>query len=194
MALLPYVSLLESDHWRPQRQDPWDSPPESIWEAVRDYQLQQLHCKVLRYVRYEMVALSAQSPSTVRVFLSALERFYSSVLFAGEYQYVHSITNPVVHLLQEVDEEDTDRFRSRPKMPPERGIEEPESKRPSDDCFRLVDTKWIPEPIDNPTLCRQKPMHSIDSTVLHEVEKGVVPHANEPQRQLARLQFAMVEK
>ena len=36
-----------------------------------------------------MVALSAQSPSTVRVFLSALKRFYSSVLFAGEYPYAH---------------------------------------------------------------------------------------------------------
>jgi hypothetical protein len=115
MALLPYFSFLETDRWRLQRQDPWDSPPESIWVAVRDYLLQQLHCKVLRYGRYEMVALSAQSPSTVRVFLSALKRFYSSVLFAGEYPYVHSLTNPVVHLLQEVDEEDTIRFRSRPK-------------------------------------------------------------------------------
>jgi integrase len=152
MALLPYFSFLETDHWRQQRQDRWDSPPESIRESVRDYLLQQLHCKVRRYGMYEMVALSAQSPSTVRVFLSALKRFYSSVLFAGEYPYAHPLTNSVVHLLQEVDQEETNVRRSRPKMPPESGIEEPQQKRSSDNYFRLVDKKWIPEPIDDPTL------------------------------------------
>jgi len=152
MALLPYFSFLETDHWRQQRQDRWDSPPESIRESVRDYLLQQLHCKVRRYGMYEMVALSAQSPSTVRVFLSALKRFYSSVLFAGEYPHAHPLTNPVVRLLQEVDQEDADVSRPRPKMPPESGIEEPQRKRSSDNYFRLVDKKWIPEPIDDPAL------------------------------------------
>ncbi len=149
MALLPYFSFLETDHWRQQRQDHWDSPPESIRETVRDYLLQKLHCKVRRYGMYEMVALSAQSPSTVRVFLSALKRFYSSALLAGEYPYVHPLTNPVVHLLEEVDQEEGDGHRSRPKMPPESGIEEPQRKRTSDNYFRLVDKEWIPEPIDD---------------------------------------------
>ncbi len=152
MALLPYFSFLETDHWRQQRQDRWDSPPESIRESVRDYLLQQLHCKVRRYGMYEMVALSAQSPSTVRVFLSALKRFYSSALFASEYPHAHPLTNPVVHLLQEVDQEEVDVRHARPKMPPESGIEEPQRKRSSDNYFRLVDKKWMPEPIDDPAL------------------------------------------
>ncbi len=101
---------------------------------------------------YEMVRRSAKSPSTVRVFLSALKRFYSSALFADEYTYVHPLTNPVVHLLEAVAQEDADVRRSRPKMPSESGIEEPESKRSSDNYFRLVDDKWIPEPIDDPSL------------------------------------------
>jgi len=101
---------------------------------------------------YEMVALSAQSPSTVRGFLSALKRFYSSALFAGLYPYVHPLTNPVVHLLEEVDQEEADVRRSRPKMPPESGIEESQRKRTSDNYFRLVDKEWIPEPIDDPAL------------------------------------------
>jgi hypothetical protein len=92
-ALLPYFSFLETDPWRKQRQDRWDSPPECIREAVRDYLLKQLHCKVRRYGMYEMVKLSAQSPSTVRVFLSALKRFYSSAVFADEYTYVHPLTS-----------------------------------------------------------------------------------------------------
>jgi integrase len=151
-ALLPYFSFLEADPWRKQRQDRWDSPPESIRESVRDYLLKQLHCKVRRYGMYEVVKLSAQSPSTVRVFLSALKRFYASAIFTDEYPYVHPLTNPVVHLLEEVDQDETETRRSRPKMPPESGIEEPESKRASDNYFRLVDDKWVPEPIDDPTL------------------------------------------
>lgn len=152
MALLPYFSFLETDQWRQQRKDRWDSAPEGIRESVRDYLLQQLHCKVRRYGTHELVALSAKTPSTVRVFLSALKRFYSSALFAGEYPYAHPLINPVVHLLHEMDQEDGERGPSRPKMPPESGIEEAERKRSSDNYFRLVDEKWVPEPIDDPTL------------------------------------------
>ena len=152
MALLPYFSFLQTDHWRQQRQDRWDSSPESVRESVRDYLLTQLHCKVRRYGMYELVRLSAKSPSTVRVFLSALKRFYSSALFADEYLYVHPLTNPVVRVLKEVDQEEVVPRQSRPKMPPESGIEEPEHKRTSDNYFRLVDDKWVPEPIDDPAL------------------------------------------
>lgn len=151
-ALLPYFSFLNTDHWRLQRQDRWDSPPESIQEAVRDYLLQKLHCKVRRYGMYEIVALSAQSPSTVRVFLSALKRFYFCAKFSGLYGYAHPLTNPVVHLLEAADQEEVVPRQSRPKMPPESGIEEPQRKRTSDNYFRLVDKEWIPEPIDDPTL------------------------------------------
>ena len=151
-ALLPYFTFLDTDYWRLHRQDRWDSPPESIREAVRDYLLQKLHCKVRRYGMYEMVVLSAQSPSTVRVFLSALKRFYTSVVLAGEYPHEHPLTNPVVHVLEKVDEDDAEVPRSRPKMPPESGIEEPQQKRTSDNYFRLVDKEWIPEPIDDPAL------------------------------------------
>ncbi len=151
-ALLPYFTFLDSDPWRQQRQDQWDSPPESVREAVRDYLLQKLHCKVRRYGMYEMVVLSAQSPSTVRVFLSALKRFYAGALLASEYLHEHPLTSPVIHLLEKIDEEDAEIPRSRPKMPPESGIEEPQRKRTSDNYFRLVDKEWIPEPIDDPSL------------------------------------------
>jgi integrase len=152
LALLPYFSFLETDRWRQQRQDRGDSPPESMRESVRDDLLTRLHCKVRRYGMYEMVRLSAQSPITVRVFLSALKRFYFCAKFSGVSGHAHPLTNPVVHLLEEVDQEEVAARRSRPKMPPESGIEEPEQKRTSDNDFRLVDDKWIPEPIDDPAL------------------------------------------
>ncbi len=151
-ALLPYFSFLETDPWRQERQDRWDSPPENVRESVRDYLLQRLHCKVRRYGMYEMVKLSAQSPSTVRVFLSALKRFYFCARGSGLYGHTHPLMNPVVHLLEEIDQEETVPRRSRPKMPPESGIEEPEQRRTSDNYFRLVDDKWVPEPIDDPAL------------------------------------------
>jgi len=151
-ALFPYLTFLDSDPWRQQRQDQWDSPAERVREAVRDYLLQKLHCKVRRYGMYEMVVLSAQSPRIVRVFLSALKRFYAEALLAREYLHEHPLTSPVIHLLEKVDEEDAEMPRSRPKMPPESGIEEPQRKRRSDNYFRLVDKEWIPEPIDDPSL------------------------------------------
>jgi len=151
-ALLPSFSFLETDHWRATRQDRWDSSPESVRESVRDYLLQRLHCKVRRYGMYEMVKLSAQSPSTVRVFLSAWKRFYFCARSSGWYGHRHPLANPVVHVLEEVDQEEAVSRRSRPKMPPESGIEEPEHRRTSDNSFRLVDDKWVPEPIDDPAL------------------------------------------
>ncbi len=152
MALLPYFSFLETDPWRQQRQDRWDGSPESVREAVRDYLLKQLHCKVRRYGMYEMVRLSAQSPSTVRIFLSALKRFYSSAKFLGLYEHAHPLSNPLVYLLEEINQEEPTEHRSCPKMPPESGIEEPQQQRSSDNYFRLVDKEWRPEPIDDPTL------------------------------------------
>ena len=151
-TLFPYFTFLDTDPWRQQRQDQWNSPPESIREAVRDYLLQKLHCKVRRYGMHEMIMLSAQSPSTVRVFLSALKRFYAEALLSNEYLHEHPLTSPVVHLLEKVDEADVEMPRSRPKMPPESGIEEPQRKRASDNYFRLVDKEWMPEPIDDPAL------------------------------------------
>ncbi len=152
MALLPYFSFLETDHWRRQRNDRWDSPPECIREAVHDYLLQRLHCKVRRYGAYELVALSAQSPSTVRVFLSALKWFYTSAVYAGEYLHGHPLINPVVQILQDADQDGERQARHRPKMPPESGIEEPCRKHSSDNYFRLVNQEWVPEPIDDPAL------------------------------------------
>ncbi len=152
MALLPYFSFLEIDNWRRQRNDRWDSPPECVREAVRDYLLQHLHCKVRRHGAYELVALSAQSPSTVRVFLSALKWFYTSARYAGEYSHEHPLTNPVVHILHEADQEMETWTRARPKMPPESGVEEPRQKHSSDNYFRLVNQEWTPEPIDDPAL------------------------------------------
>ena len=98
------------------------------------------------------MTLSAQSPSTVRVFLSALKWFYTSAVDAGEYPHGHPLINPVVQILQDADQDGERHARHRPKMPPESGIEETRRKRSSDNYFRLVNQEWVPEPIDDPAL------------------------------------------
>ncbi len=68
-ALLPYFRYLETDHWRRQRADRWDGPPEVVRESVRDYLMLRLGCKVRLYESHALVKHTAQSPATVRVFL-----------------------------------------------------------------------------------------------------------------------------
>jgi len=75
-SLLPYFSYLATDHWRLHRQDRWDSQPEAVRESVRDYLVEHLHCKAQPKETYQLVWLTVKSPSTVRVFLSALKQFY----------------------------------------------------------------------------------------------------------------------
>jgi hypothetical protein len=68
-TLLPYFTYLSTDSWRRERGDRWDSEPAAVRESVRDYLMHQFGCKVRRHQTYEIVALTAHSPSTVRVFL-----------------------------------------------------------------------------------------------------------------------------
>ena len=81
-----------------------------------------------------------------------MKRFYSCAKFSGLYEHAHPLSNPLVYLLEEIDQEEPTEHRSRPKMPPESGIEEPQRQRSSDNYFRLVDKEWRPEPIDDPAL------------------------------------------
>lgn len=67
-ALLPYFTYLEVNDWRQRRGDRWDGPTEEVQESVRDHLMQRLACEVRRDGIYEVVHLSAQSPSTVRSF------------------------------------------------------------------------------------------------------------------------------
>lgn len=82
-ALLPYFSYLSTDEWRRRRGDRWDSPPEAVHESIRDYLVQRLACKVKQRDTYENVSLTADSPSTVRICLSALKLFYTIMYRIG---------------------------------------------------------------------------------------------------------------
>lgn len=151
-ALLPYFTYLEVDGWRQRRGDRWDGPPEAVRESVRDYLMQRLACKVRRDGTYEVVHLSAQSPSTVRVFLSALKRFYQCAARTGQYEHENPLADPVAQVLRTVRQEAETAERGRARMPQESGVEAPRQRRPAENYFRLSGEDWVPEPIDDPGL------------------------------------------
>jgi integrase len=153
-TLIPYFSYLAKDVWRLHRQDSWESSPEAIRESVRDYLVEGLHCKAQPKDTYQLVQLTAKSPSTVRVFLSALKQFYHIACRLEWYPYPHPLLDSVAHLMQEVEAEDRQAAGQRPRMPQRSGVEDPDPKQryTSDNYFKLVEDKWQPQPIDDPNL------------------------------------------
>ncbi len=150
--LLPYFTYLATNAWRCQREDEWSSEPEAVRESVRDYLISHLHCKARSHDSYELVHLTNRSPSTTRIFLSALKQFYSVVKQAGWYPHVHPLTDSAALLLQEIGAEEHRASGQRLQMPQVSGVQEPKESFSSENYFRLVCEDWIPHPIDDPHL------------------------------------------
>jgi integrase len=127
---------------------------EAVQQSVHDYLVYQLACKVRWRETYEQVSLTARSPSTVRVFLSALKLFYLVMRRIKCYPYPHPLIDTATRLLQEVEEADTGADSPR-RMPQISGVEEPLPQRISENYFRLVEGDWIAQPIDDPALHKQ---------------------------------------
>jgi integrase len=151
-TLLPFFGYLASDTWRAHRQDRWESEPEAVRQAVRDYLVEQLHCKARHKNTYQLITLTAKSPSTVRVFLSSLKQFYHVARRLKWYPHAHPLIDPVNHLLQEIEIEEQRAAGQRPSMPQLSGVEDPKRQSPSDNYFKLVDDVWCPQSIDDPDL------------------------------------------
>ena len=151
-TLLPYFTYLATDSWRHEHGDWWDSEPAVVRESVRDYLIHQLGCKVRRHQTYELVALTACSPSTVRVFLFALKQFYTVGCRIGWYPYEHPLLDPVARLMQDLEREEQDLFGQPRRMSQHSGVEPPTQRHASDNYFRLVEATWVPQPIDDPML------------------------------------------
>ncbi len=149
-ALLPYFGYLSTDNWRQHRGDRWDSTPEAVQESVRDYLVELLACKVQCKDAYELVSLTAQSPSTVRVFLSALKLFYHIMRWMKYYPHPHPLIDSVSQVLREMEFVDRDTDSTRPRLPQASGVEKVRMQRTSENYFRLVEDHWTPQPIRRP--------------------------------------------
>jgi integrase len=154
-SLRPYFTYLTTDAWRQQRGDRWDSDPEAVQEAVRDYLLRHLGCKVRHRQTHEEISLTARSPSTVRIFLAALKQFYSLMCQLDQYRYPHPLLDTTIQSALETEQEEVQTTPQRAAMPQQSGVEAPVGFRPSENHFRLAKEEWIPQPIDDPDLPKQ---------------------------------------
>lgn len=93
-AVLPYFTWLETDRWQVRADRQWDDPPESVRQAIDDYLIQRLQCRVRAHqIGFQVVETLGDGRSTLRIFLSALKLFYGALIREGLYPFPD---NPLV--------------------------------------------------------------------------------------------------
>ena len=152
-AVLPFFTFLETDIWQQRSGRRWDAAPEVIRQAIDDYLVQYLRCKVREHrFGFQLVSITQGTRSTVRVFLSGLKLFYQVMKQQGYYPFANPLVDPVSTLYTEVEQQ-MDRLDEYPRLPAISGVEKPRHKqRLSDSYFKLEGETWIPQVIDDPTL------------------------------------------
>ncbi len=149
-AILPFFAYLDEDTWQRQAQKQWNSPPHHIRQAVHDYLVQHLHCKVQEHqLGFQLVRITKGTRSSIGVFLSGLKLFYQLMHQRGYYLYNNPLQDGLSAALTHVEEflEQDDHF---PPMPETSGVVEPQrTHRLSDSYFKLEGDTWIPQVIDD---------------------------------------------
>lgn len=121
----------------------WNGEPKGVKEAVRQYLIQEMHCKVRGRENHEGIYMTSKSSKTVQLFLAAIKGFYRSMLRMKMYPY----ENPLVDLEWEDNYGELPGARqNRPRMPQAAGTEEPLSFRGrTDSYFKVINEEWVPE-------------------------------------------------
>jgi integrase len=148
-SLLPFFTELDT---RGGGDGPrWNSPPAEVRRAVDDYLVRRLGCHVRAHrAGFQLVAITAGTRSTVRVFLSALKLFYRTMQSTGAYAFPHPLVDPGTGA--PVDER-LEGDGAWPRMPDISGVAAPRrTPRLSHSYFRLVGDAWLPQVVDDPAL------------------------------------------
>ncbi|MBM7109650.1 tyrosine-type recombinase/integrase [Brevibacillus laterosporus] len=154
-ALLPFMTWLEVDDWQIRSGNRWDGPPEQVRQAVDDYLIQKLRCKVRQHkYGFQVVEITGESLSTIRVFLSALKLFYGITVNRGYYPFP---CNPMIDWVSKQSQEATEKLGNDdvefPTMSSLGGTEVPRQRRRlSDSYFRVQGDDWVPQIVDDPKL------------------------------------------
>ena len=142
-AVLPFLTFL----WKGPPSLRYTAPADQIRARVRDYLKEKLGCAVRPHRNGNfMVKPSGSITSTsVRLFLTALRRFYYCAILKRWYADV----NPLEWTTRLSAQREFD-----PKMPPRSGLTLPDDKqgRVPDTYFCLVSHDWQPHIIDDPHL------------------------------------------
>lgn len=151
-AILPFFTYLEADEWQGRAGRRWDRPPGEVRQAVDDYLVQHLRCKVRPHrLGFQLVSITAGTRSSIRVFLSGLKLYYRVMQEQGRYPYGNPLVDSVSATAAEIEEE-LERAGEPPRMPDMSGVQEPRRKqRLTDSYFKLEGEEWVPQVVDDPT-------------------------------------------
>lgn len=142
-TLEPFFFWLKYKSYYKARKVSWNDDPEAVKEAVRQYLIEQMHCKIRGRDGHEGVYLTSKSSKTVQLFLSAIKGFYKTMSRLKKYTQA----NPLIDLeyKDSVSEQPGERG-NRPRMPKEAGTEEPLSfRKQTDSYFKIINEEWVPE-------------------------------------------------
>jgi site-specific recombinase XerD len=157
-TILGFFTFLETDGWQVGAHRQWDDGPDQVRKAIEDYLFQHFGCQVgLEQNGHVLVSLTAASPQTVKLFLSALKTFYRAAAQEGLYAYPNPLVDTAAARLIETqrwrDAEHVDEF---PRMPLVSGIALPRpQQRLTDSYYVLRGNEWTPHVIDDPGLYRR---------------------------------------
>ncbi|MBI5033302.1 MAG: site-specific integrase [Chloroflexi bacterium] len=143
-AILPFLTFL----WFGSPSLRYTASPEQIRLRVRDYLKEKLGCVVRLYCagNFKVQVTQTMTAPSVRLFLTALKRFYACAILKGWY----ADTNPLSWMPQLA----TLKQEFQPRMSPQSGMTLPENKkgRMPETYFYVVSGDWRPHILDDPNL------------------------------------------
>ncbi len=156
-AILPFFTYLDTETWQIRAGLRWNDSPVRIRQAVEDYLIQKLQCKVQqRRDGWKYVVLTAGTRSSLRIFLAALKLFYQVMRQRGDYPFpnplIDSMSATIAAVESHLDQQEKE--LAFPRMPDESGVAEPQQRpthRLSDNYYKLEREEWIPQIIADPT-------------------------------------------
>ena len=154
-ALLPFFTWLDTDVWQCRAGNRWDAPSRQVRQAIEDYLVSKLQCKVQPHCEgWKFVAITTGTSSTLRVFLSALKMFYQIMIARDEYPFLNPLVEPISTTVVTVEMRLAHEYEP-PRMPDQSGVVNPPKKpthRLSDNYFKLEHDEWVPQILDDPKL------------------------------------------
>jgi site-specific recombinase XerD len=149
-SVLAYLNTLEpffywlknKSHYQAKKVQ-WDDDPEAVKEAVRQYLIDQMHCKIRGREGHEGIYLTSKSSKTVQLFLAAIKGFYKTMIRLKKYSHVNPLLD--MDFKDSITEQPGERS-NRPRMPQAAGTEEPLSfRKQTDSYFKVINEEWVPE-------------------------------------------------
>jgi site-specific recombinase XerD len=157
-TIFGFFTFLETDRWQVMAYRRWNDAPDQVRRAIEDYLFQYFGCQVgLEHNGHVLVSLTATSPQTVKLFLSALKTFYRAASQEGLYTHPNPLVDaPAAGSIETQRWRDAEQAEGFPRMPSVSGLALPRpQQRLTDSYYVLQGNEWKPYIVDDPGLYRR---------------------------------------